>query len=425
MRHVKLHLEHEIIEGLLVTEDEKRYTLKLSSGYNIGIQKHRVQRVEEIVIVPSHSKIAEHKTPTHQSTALPKILILHTGGTIASKVDYRTGGVIPRFSPQDLIEMFPEVKELASIDSELFRSMWSEDLRFVHYNLLAERVAVEIKKNPDIKGVIIAHGTDTIHYTTAALSFIFEHLPIPVVIVGSQRSSDRGSSDAAINLVSAVAFIANTSLNGVFICMHENMNDDSCIILNGLNARKMHSSRRDAFKPINVPPIARVDYNSRSVEYLSEYPESILNTPGVLKLHLFNPGLKIGILKSHPNMFVEEILCYKNFDGLILEGTGLCNFPVNKIDEYTDEHVNIMDALRSLAQKMPVVMALQTVYGRVNMNVYQTGRDLQTTGILGNHSSLTSETAFIKLAWLISQKLDPQEYFMKDLRGELSGKSVE
>jgi len=321
--------------------------------------------------------------------------------------------------------MFPELKESARIESKLFRSMWSEDLRFAHYNLLAKEIESELKKDPELKGVIIGHGTDTIHYTSAALGFIFEHLPIPVVIVGSQRSSDRGSSDAAMNLVSAASFIANTSLKGVFICMHERMDDENCIILNGFNAKKMHSSRRDTFKQINSKPVARINYFSKEIEYISEYPDSALNSPGHMTLHLLNEDLKIGIVYSHPNMFAEEFECFRNFDGLILVGTGLTNFPINEIDDLTKEHTKIKNVLKSLAEKMPLVMTLQTVYGTVNMNVYTTGRDLKELGIIGDHSSLCTETAFIKLAWLLSQKLDPKEYFMQDFRGEFSAKELD
>ena len=340
---------------------------------------------------------------------------MHTGGTIASKVDYKTGAVNASFEPHELIEMFPEIKDLANIESRLFRNMWSDDMRFEHYNIIAKEIEKESGK---YKGIIITHGTDTMHYTSAALSFIFENLPLPVVIVGSQRSSDRGSSDSATNLISAVSFIANTSLNGVFICMHENISDDSCIILNGLNARKMHSSRRDAFQQINKQPIARINFFTKQIEYISEYPGSALNGKGKMTLHLFDDRLKIGIVISHPNMYHEELLSYKNFDGLILEGTGLGHMPITEIDDNTKEHNKIKEAIAELCKKMPVVMATQTISGVVNMNVYSPGRELQDLGVIGNQSSLCPETSFIKLAWLLSQKLDVKEEFMKDFRGE-------
>ncbi len=425
MKHVRLHLAHEVLEGLLVNEDESHLVLKLASGYNIGVKRHTVTRIEEIA--EHASKVHESKPrQEHQDSLLPKILILHTGGTIASKVDYETGAVTPRFSPEELLQLFPELKDVAHIESRLLSNMASDDMRFAHFNIMAQAIASALERDKTLKGIIITQGTDTIHYTSAALGFIFEHLPIPVVIVGSQRSSDRGSTDAAMNIISAVAFIANTSLKGVFICMHESMNDDACIILSGFNAKKMHSSRRDAFKSINSSPIARVNYATKDVEYLAEYPESVLNSLGKLMVKLFDENLQIGIIVSHPNMYAAEIESFlKGFDGVILEGTGLCHFPINEIDEFTKEHTKIRHALTDLAKKIPVIMTLQTVAGSVNMNVYRPGRALEEMGIIANHSSLITETAFIKLAWLISQKLDPQEYFMKDLRGEFAGNSAE
>jgi glutamyl-tRNA(Gln) amidotransferase subunit D len=419
MEYVKVHLKDEMsegaLEGILVKEDDKHLTLKLDSGYNIGISKHKISRIEKISEI-EHQK--NEKIPIKQDSTLPKIMILHTGGTIASKVDYKTGAVTARFEPSELIEMFPELRDLACIESELVSNMMSDDMRFVHYNILANAVAENIKKhNP--RGIIITQGTDTLHYTGAALSFIFEHLSIPIVIVGSQRSSDRGSSDSAINLISAVSFIANTTLSGVFICMHEDISDNTCTILNGLNARKMHSSRRDAFQAINKQPIARVNFFSREIDYISEYPNTALNSKGHLKILPFK-DLKIGFVISHPNMHNEELDSFidKKFDGLILEGTGLGHMPIGVMDEYTKEHEKIKQGIAELCKMMPVVMTTQTISGIVNMNVYSPGRELQEIGVIGNQSTLSPETAFIKLAWLLSQGLDAREEFMKDFRGE-------
>lgn len=414
MQHVKLHLKHELIEGILISENDKHYLVKLDNGYNIGVSKNRVERKE---LLEHELKAEDKKTKNVQDNHLSKVSILHTGGTIASKVDYKTGAVNARFEPSELIEMFPELRDLAHVESELVSNMMSDDMRFVHYNIIAKSIKENIEKhNP--KGIIITQGTDTLHYTSAALSFIFEHLNIPVVLVGSQRSSDRGSSDSAINLISAVSFIANTSLSGVFICMHEDISDQSAIILNGLNVRKMHSSRRDAFQQINKQPIARVNFFTKEIEYLSEYPESALNSKGQLKLHPFNDKLKIGIIVSHPNMYNEELDLFKDFDGLILEGTGLGHMPIGVIDEHTTEHEKIKNSIAELCKKIPVVMTTQAISGTVNMNVYSPGRELQEVGVIGNQSTLCPETAFIKLAWLISQRLDAREEFMKNFRGE-------
>ncbi|MGV8150379.1 MAG: Glu-tRNA(Gln) amidotransferase subunit GatD [Candidatus Woesearchaeota archaeon] len=410
MKHVVIHLNDEIIEGILVKSDEKHYVVKLDSGYNIGISKSSVSRIVEKDVAQGSLAAAK----SLQDSSLPKILILHTGGTIASKIDYKTGAVSAKFEPSELIELFPELKDLAHIDSRLISNMMSDDMRFAHYNIIAKEIEKEHSK---YKGIIITHGTDTMHYTGAALSFMFEHLNIPLVLVGSQRSSDRGSSDSAVNLISAVSFIINTSLSGVFICMHEDMSDNNCTILNGLNTRKMHSSRRDAFQPINKQPIARINFFTKQIDYISEYPQTALNSKGKLKIHQFK-DLKIGFLISHPNMHHEELDAFKNFDGLILEGTGMGHMPISVMDEYTKEHEKIKSVLAELCKNIPVVMTTQAISGVVNMNVYSPGRELQEMGVLANQSTLTPETAFIKLAWLISQGLDPKEEFMKDFRGE-------
>ncbi len=172
------------------------------------------------------------------------ITILHTGGTLASKVS-KTGAVSAQYSAKDILNLYPEIKSLAKIDSKLVANMLSENMNFNHYNLLAKEIKKEIEKG--VEGIIITHGTDTLHYTSSALSFILEDLPIPVILVGAQRSSDRGSSDASLNLISAINFITKTDFAEVAICMHSSMEDTSCSILPGTKTRKLHTSRRDAF----------------------------------------------------------------------------------------------------------------------------------------------------------------------------------
>ena len=256
------------LNGILmpVPDSEKdTIILKLESGYNIGIDKKNVRAIKLVKSpVEKKQKSAEIKT----NKKLPTISILHTGGTIASKVDYKTGGVIAKFSANEIIDMFPELKKIANIKSRKIASMQSEMMRFVHYNLMAKEVENEIKSGTD--GIIITHGTDTMHYTSAALSFILDDLPVPVILVGSQRSSDRGSSDAGLNLISACYFIANSDFADVAICMHENLNDESCLILPALKTRKMHTSRRDAFRPINTTPIVRVNFNFKNISFLNK-----------------------------------------------------------------------------------------------------------------------------------------------------------
>ena len=227
-----------------------------------------------------------------------------------------------------------------------------------------------------------------------------------------------------MNLVCATQFLSTSNYRGVAVCMHENTDDDTCLILPGINTRKMHSSRRDAFKPINTIPIARVDYRSKKVTLLrtikttkdsSTEPIDIPET-----LPLFKEDLKIGLLYSHPNMFAEEILTYKNFDGLVVAGSGLGHLPLTANDEDTKEHESIYSAVESITKKLPVVMSVQTIYGRVHLNVYSPARALRKLGVIGHLNMLTPESTFVKLAWILSnyEKKDVGLYFEKNFVGE-------
>jgi glutamyl-tRNA(Gln) amidotransferase subunit D len=283
-------------------------------------------------------------------------------------------------------------------------------------------VEKEIKDGAD--GIIVTHGTDTMHYTAAALSFMLNNLGAPVILVGAQRSSDRGSSDAGLNLLSAAHFIAGTKdFAEVALCMHEGLDDDWCTILPGTKSRKMHSSRRDAFQAVNVLPWARVNATENKIELLrTGYRKRAKTTVSVRP---FKEQLKVGLLKAHTNMYASEFEPYKGFDGLVLEGTGLGHLPINEIDELTAEHAKIAGAIEQLTKAgTAVAIATQTIHGRTDLNVYSTGRKMQELGIIGNDTDMTPETAFIKLAWLLSNapKNKIKDMFETNLVGEISAR---
>ena len=414
--YVEISTKDEKFKGCLIPSTNKDiYVLKLDSGYNIGINKNKIKK---IIRLKKFSAKKENIGKIVQKKNLRTISILHTGGTLASRVSYETGAVSAKFTAEEILAMFPELKEIANVHSHLVSNMFSEDLRFSHYNLIAKAVQKEVEKG--VHGIIITHGTDTMHYTAAALSFILQDLNIPVILVGAQRSSDRGSSDSGLNLLCAANFIVKTNFSGVAICMHESMSDENCLILPGLKTRKLHSSRRDAFKAVNTLPIARVSKQGK-VDFISSYEK---RSSKKLKLKLINEKLKIGLLKSHPHMYANEIKTYSNFDGLVLEGTGLGHMPINKIDNLTKENEVIYNELSKLSKKIPIVMTTQALFGLVNMNVYSTGRKLLQAGILGNYTDLLAETAFIKLAWLLSNynKTEVRGLVNKNLRGEINEK---
>ena len=397
-------------EGILIPSSEKNVVLiKLDNGYNMGFEKKDIKSTK-VLKKSKTSKSKKQKITKKKS--LPTIAILHTGGTIASKVDYRTGAVFSDFSPEDLISLFPELKEIANLESQLISQMWSDDLRFANISLIAKAIEKHIKKG--VKGIIIGIGTDNLAVASAALSFMVESSPVPIIFVGSQRSSDRGSSDAGMNLICAAEFVSKTDFGGVGVCMHGSANDRDCLILPGTKTYKIHSSRRDAFKSVNDDPIATIDYKSRKITFTNSYQKQ-----GPLKI---NPKMedKVGLLKIHVNMFPEQFEVFKGFKGLVIEGTGLGHTPGQSPNKETAIHKKFYPILKSLIKSgCVVVMTTQCLFGGVNMNVYDKGRDLQELGIISGKDMLAN-TALVKLSWLLANEKNVKKLVGENLRGEIN-----
>ncbi len=417
LKRVEIKLKDgRAFHGVLLPGINKSLILKLSSGYNVVIEKNDVKSVKTLQQL---KEIKTSKERYKKEKSLPTISILHTGGTIASKVSYLTGAVEPSFSPEDLVGMFPELKEIVNIESKLIQNMWSDDLRFKHFEILANAIEKEIKKG--VKGIIIGMGTDNLAVGSAALSFIIENPPISILLVGAQRSSDRGSSDAALNLISAVRFIVKSDFHGVALCMHEGNSDDSCLILPATKTKKLHTSRRDAFKPVNDDAIAKIAGDNVILFKKHEKND---------KKIIIRPKMeeKVGLIKITINMSPKQFEFFQGYKGLVIEGTGLGHIPGDVVDKHTKPHKEIMNAIRKLTKSGCVVfMTSGCLYGRVNMNVYSKGRNLQEAGIIGNFNDILPETAFVKLAWLLGnfKKEDVKELMCKNLRGEISEKSSE
>ncbi len=413
---VKVVTAKETVEGILMpTESKESVFVKLDNGYNIGIESKKIKKIE---LIEKFKETEKKTTNIKVDKKLPTISILHTGGTIASKVDYRTGGVIARFDPEELLAMFPELRSIANIRSRLISNMFSEDMRFAHYKIMAKAIQEEIDKGCD--GIILTHGTDTMGYSAAALSFILEGLPVPVILVGSQRSSDRGSSDSAVNLICAAEFIAKTDFSGVAICMHESMDDDTCLILPATKTRKMHTSRRDAFKAINDKPIAIVSYNTKKIGFLrKQYDKKDSKRKLVIKDKFEE---KTGILKAHPNMVPEQFEFYNGYKGLVIEALALGQLPINAPNEASTPNLKNRKALKDLIDSgCIVVITSQCIFGRVHPHVYSTAIDIGGMGALYAEDLLT-ETAFIKLAWLLGnyKKDEAKKLMTENLRGEIN-----
>jgi len=386
----------EVYEGILIPRselgDENHIVLKLKSGYNVGVRIDSGAKVEKVGV---GAKPAFTPPPLpKQRKGLPKVAIVSTGGTIASRVDYRTGGVRSALFASDLYSVVPELSEIAVIDTEILFSIFSENITAKHWVETAKTVAKHIRKGVD--GVVVAHGTDTLGYSAAALSFALQDLPVPVVMVASQRSADRPSSDAATNLVAAVKAAAYGPFAEVVIAMHETVSDTSIVFHRGTKARKCHTSRRDTFKSVNALPIARLEDGELKM-LTKDYKKRDTSRELQLKPNFEE---KVALVKAHPDLNPEVIDWYveKGYRGIVFEGTGL-----GHVGDY------LFSAIRNAIEKGVIVaMTSQCIWGRLNMNVYDQGRDLLAMGVISLDDMLP-ETAFVKLRWALGQTSELEE----------------
>ncbi len=387
-----------MVEGLLMPryriETEENYVVvKLKTGYNVGV---RIDSSTKLTLLGAGQQPQfTRPSPPSQKPSLPKVSIVSTGGTIASKVDYRTGAVKPALDAADLYSVVPELADLADIEANVLFSLFSENIGPPHWPKIAEFVADQARKGAD--GVVIAHGTDTLGYTAAALSFALTDLPIPVVLVGSQRSSDRPSSDAASNLVAATVVAGQAPFAEVVVAMHDWISDETVAVHRGTKVRKCHTSRRDAFRSVNQKPIAHYDLIHRTLNLNATNYRQRRKGASLTVKSQFDPN--VALIKFHPGISVGIIdwATATGFKGLVLEGTGL-----GHVGEALFSSLE-----RAVNDGIVVGMCSQCIWGRVHMNVYSTGRDLLRIGVLPLGDML-SETALVKMMWAFGQEKNPE-----------------
>ena len=412
--YVEVKTNTELVQGILMpSNQEDVVVIKLDNGYNVGVERKDVLSMRLIKQKETLKDIT--KPSPEKKKGLKNIVVLHTGGTIASKVDYKTGGVVAQFSAADLIEMVPEIQHVANVDTELVANMMSEDIGFDEYKLIISAIEKNVKNKVD--GIIIGHGTDTLGYTVAALTFAFEKINIPVLIVGAQRSPDRGSSDAAMNLLCAAKFIVNSDFVGVAVCMHHTSGDDYCAILPGTKTRKMHTSRRDAFKAINDSPIALINYTDGKIKFIKEdYSKKSKDNELIIKREFSE---NVGLMKVHPQMDNKLFSFFaKNYSGFVIEGTGMGHAPTN----LGENNLKNYEILREFISNGGIVaVTSQCLNGAVSPLVYTNLRRLSNIGCIFCEDMLP-ETAYIKLSWLLGNypKEKVKELMGKNLRGEIN-----
>jgi len=377
-------------------------TLKLENGYNVGIE---VQDISAVHVVQRHEAAKAPPRPTPPVGGKPTMAVLGTGGTIASYVDYRTGAVHPAVTAEELVFSVPELLDVVDVRARVVYSIFSENLRPGHWQHLAGEIGSEFAAGA--RAVVVPHGTDTLHFTTAALSFMLSDLPGPVIVVGAQRSSDRPSSDAAMNLVCS-AHLAGADLGEVVALMHGETGDTFCAIHRGTKVRKMHTSRRDAFRSINAAPLGAVHFDGR----VDLGPGPRRRSAGPTRVDVaLDP--KVALVRYYPGLAADRFEgMLHGMRGAVIEGTGLGHIDSDLIPPIA----------KFVRDGNVAVMTSQTLYGRVNLRVYDTGRDLLKAGVIGGEDMLP-EVAYVKLMWVLKHAKDGEEAarrMTENLAGEIT-----
>ena len=373
-------------------DDDLHIVVKIPTGYNIGVDVETIKSMKETGYKKANYKIPEKEFP--YTEGLPKVKLFGTGGTIASRLDYRTGAVIPAFSPGELYGAVPELADICNLTTEKIFAVFSENMGPKQYKSLAIAIGKEIENGVD--GIVIGHGTDTMHHTGAALTFMVQNSPVPIVLVGSQRSSDRPSSDAALNLMHAMYAAGNSDIAEVMVCMFGPTSDEYGLLHKGTRVRKMHSSYRSTFRTIGDTPLAMVTREGIT-PIKKEYKHRRKDRNVIIKPYFSD---KVTMFYYYPGMNPDtlDMLVDAGYKGIIIIGTGLGH--VNK---------ELYPAIERANKKGVVMyMTLQTLWGYVQMFVYDTGRDMMAKGIIPTENMLP-EVAFIKLGWALGQTDDPEE----------------
>ena len=409
---IRIETQVGISEGIILPRNKYApdgfVEIKLKNGYNIGILLDESTIIDVISQEPKMEVKFDPITPPINKS-LPNLVLMGTGGTISSRLDYVTGGVIPAFQPAELFAAVPELSDVCNLETEVVYQIFSENMKPKYWLQLAQSIAR--KMNSGIDGVIVAHGTDTLSYTSSALAFLLKNLQTPVVCVGSQRSSDRPSSDAAMNLINAASIAGKSNMAEVVVAMLGSSAHDYGFIHRGTRVRKMHSSARHAFRSIDTPPMGMIRENEISM-FTSDYQKRPVNK--IETTAVKNIEEKVGLIYAYPGMPTDLLDYYldKNYKGMVIAGTGLGHVP--------------SDLLNSLARaqdaKVPVVMTVQTLWGFTGMDVYENGREIQSYGVIPGQNMLP-EVAVTKLAWILgnySNETEITKLISTNIAGEIT-----
>ena len=418
---VKVHTKEQIYEGIMLPRPEifdENYTIiKLDNGYNIGIDNKKIEKIE---VIKKYEKKKEERHKMEHKKGLPLVPILSFGGTISSKVDYKTGGVYADYTAEDFVAMLPELKDVANLKAEKVMGIMSEDMSPEDWQMMARRIAKELNDD-EAAGVVVTQGTDTLHFSTSAMSFFLKHLNKPVIFTASQRSIDRGSSDAFTNLLCAVNAASKFDGAAVVTCLHGTTDDNYCILNRGTKVRKMHTSRRDAFRPINELPLAKV-YENGKIEVLNKNYEK-RNDKKVIVDDKFEHKTALVYVYPGMNPDIFDYYSEKKYKGIVIAATALGHVAT------INEKYSLLKQFKKLVEEnIAVIISTQTIYGRVHPYVYTNLRKLSVELNCIFVEDMLPETAFVKLGWVLghTHKIEEvKKMMLTNYAGEISERTDE
>jgi glutamyl-tRNA(Gln) amidotransferase subunit D len=409
---VKVTKGNAVYEGVLLPRSQHTadiyVTLKVDTGYNLGVLVDDNTKIEETGYKKGHYQLPSIDVKSKKE--LPNVTLLGTGGTVASRLDYRTGAVLPAFTPEELFSAVPELISAVNLTPKTLYQILSENFRPEYWVRTAEAIAKEIESG--VNGVIIGHGTDTMCTTGAALSYFMRNLPVPVVLVGSQRSSDRPSSDGPRNILYAAKLAGHENFAEVVVCMHGGTSDSYNLIHRATRCRKMHSSRRDTFRTLDDVPLGKID--EKKVTWFKDD----VRPRGSAKDFILDTKIdqRVGMLYSYPGMNPDilDSMVDRGYHGIVIIGTGLGHvgtdiFP--PLERCQDEEI-------------PVMLVVEPLFGYVHLRVYETGRDMLARGVIEGGNMLPS-AAYTKLIWVLGHTRNIEEVkklMQTNMAGEITAR---